>query len=94
MKYFFSVIIILLFTDCKETDNENISNTDFVISKYNERYDRFVEAIINNDTAFSSKYDTIKGGIIPNLFSFMEQNGMKYYFIRRFNDAEINANFK
>ena len=206
MKYFICVITILIFINCKKTDNKNIKHNEFVISIFNEKNDKFVEALVNNDTAFfskneseeydipmpepidkrlnlkynignihfmildtsityfyinslehkftcggmgnyqemskkdsinyiienskqipfskkintnqisdilnkykkeiindngiplmisfSSKYDTIKGDIIPNLFTFMEKNGMKYYFIRKFNDAEINANFK
>ena len=44
--------------------------------------------------SFSSKNDTIKGDIMKNIFSFMENKGMKRYFIRRFNEAEIKADFK
>ena len=63
-----------------------------ILNKYKK------EILNDNDIplmiSFASKRDTVKGEIIPNLFSFMEKNGMKYYFIRRFNDAEINAKFK
>jgi len=44
--------------------------------------------------SFSSKNDTIKGNTMKNIFSFMENKGMNRYFIRRFNDAEIKADFK
>ena len=203
MKYLFSLIIVIFFTNCKKSLNENILTENFVVSKYNEKYEKLIESFISRDSinldeeiepipeptlldkrlnqnyrigsihfmildttttyfyinnlehrftcggtgnyqemskkdsinfiienskqipfskkiktnqisdilnkykkeilndngiplviSFSSKYDTIKGDIIPNLFSFMEKNGMKYYFIRKFNDAEINANFK
>ena len=205
MKYIFSLLIILFFTNCKKSLNKDLANHDFIVSKNNEKYDKLIESFMNRDStdleegieisepdpepslfdkklnqkytigsihfmildtsttyyyindlepkftcgnehyqqmtiedsinfivenskqipfskkiktnqisevlnqykkeilnyngtpftiSFASKHDTIKGEIMPNLFSFMEQNGMNSYFIRRFNEAEINANFK
>ncbi|MGV0846654.1 hypothetical protein ACTS9T_08780 [Empedobacter falsenii] len=202
MKYLIILIITLFFTNCKKNINQNNSNKDFIVSKFNEKHNKLIEAIINQDSAyfssdpemlmpepidkkinlnynignihfmiidtstsyfyinsldskfkcggtgfytemskqdsinyiienskhihlskkiktnqipeiinkykkeilnnngipltisFSSKYDTVKGEIIPNIFSYLKQNGMNYYFIRRFNEAEHNANFK
>ena len=205
MKYLFSLLIILFFTNCKKSLNEDSANQDFIVSKHKEKYDKLIESFMNRDStdleegievsepdpepslfdkklnqnytigsihfmildtsttyyyindlepkftcgtghyqemtiedsinyivenskqipfskkiktnqisevlnqykkeilndfvipftiSFASKHDTIKGEIMPNLFSFMEQNGMNSYFIRRFNEAEINANFK
>ncbi|MDH1884098.1 hypothetical protein [Empedobacter sp. GD03797] len=202
MKYLIILIITLFFTNCKKNINHNNSNKDFIVSKFNEKHNKLIEAIINQDSAyfssdpemlmpepidkkinlnynignihfmiidtstsyfyinsldskfkcggtgfytemskqdsinyiienskhihlskkiktnqipeiinkykkeilnnngipltisFSSKYDTVKGEIIPNIFSYLKQNGMNYYFIRRFNEAEHNANFK
>ncbi|HAD80575.1 MAG TPA: hypothetical protein DCF99_16075 [Flavobacteriaceae bacterium] len=64
-----------------------------------EIINKYKKEILNNNgipltISFSSKYDTVKGEIIPNIFSYLKQNGMNYYFIRRFNEAEHNANFK
>ena len=61
MKYFICAISILLFLNCKKTDNKN---NEFIISKFNEKNDKLLEALVNNDTAFfsnneSEEYDVL-----------------------------------
>ena len=198
MKYLSLIIILLFFTNCK---NENLTDNSFVVSKYNENYDKLIKELINKDStniyneeievpeiyfdkklnlnyrighihfmildttttyyyinslenisicgtdqsiemteqdsinftienskllpyskkiktqqitkilntykkqinnnngipltiSFASKKDSIQGNIMQNILSYMDQNGIKSYYIRKFNESELNVNFK